>query len=93
LTTNGLSLYKEAPLHALVDFHLSFQEEDQDDFIDLEEQTSISATASSSQGQLSKTHQSIYSTWDLLYALNAVTEAGDVSNLEKTKYFSLLLDE
>jgi len=42
---------------------------------------------------LSKTHWSTYSTWELVHALNAVTETGDVGDLQSTRYFSLLLDE
>ena len=95
LTTNGLSMNKGAPLHALLNFHFSFHEDQTPIEVDLEEQSSLSTctAASGSQFQLSKTHRSTYSTWEFVYALNAVTEAEDVENLQKARYFSLLLDE
>ena len=94
LTINGLSMNKGAPLHTLVDFHLSFNEDYPIRIEDeMEDQSSISTAASCSWGQLSKTHRSTYSTWEFVHALNAVTEADDVGKLQKARYFSLLLDE
>ena len=98
LTTNGLSMNKGAPLHALFDFHLSFHKDQYQQTpievdLELEEQSSLSIATSSSQFQLSRSHRSIYSTWEFVHALNAVTEAQDVGNLQKARYFSLLLDE
>ena len=88
LTTNGLSMNKGAPLHGLIDFHFSFQE-DLPIEIDLDEHPTVSG----SQNKLSKTHRSSYSTWEFVHALNAVTEAEDVGNLQKARCFSLLLDK
>ena len=54
LTSNGLSMNKGAPLHALFDFHLSFHEDQYQQTpieVDLEEQSSLSIAASSSQFQ------------------------------------------
>ena len=98
LTTNGLSMNKGAPLHALFDFHLSFHKDQYQQTpievdLGLEEQSSLSIATSSSQFQLSRSHRSTYSTWEFVHALNAVTEAQDVGNLQKARYFSLLLDE
>ena len=98
LTTNGLSMNKGAPLHALFDFHLSFHKDQYQQTpievdLELEEQSSLSIATSSSQFQLSRSHRSTYSTWEFVHALNAVTEAQDVGNLQKARYFSLLLDE
>jgi len=42
---------------------------------------------------LSKTHWSTYSAWEFVNALNAVTETGDVGDLQNARYFSLLLDK
>ena len=98
LTTNGLSMNKGAPLHALFDFHLSFHKDQYQQTpievdLELDEQSSLSIATSSSQFQLSRSHRSTYSTWEFVHALNAVTEAQDVGNLQKARYFSLLLDE
>ena len=98
LTTNGLSMNKGSPLHALFDFHLSFHKDQyQQTPIEVdpvpEERLSPSVASSSSQFQLSKSHRSTYSTWEFVHALNTVTEAQDVGNLQKARYFSLLLDE
>ena len=98
LTTNGLSMNKGSPLHALIYFHLSFHEDQhQQTPIEAdpvpEERSSPSITSSSSQFKLSKSHQSTYSTWEFVHAFNTVTEAQDVGNLQNARYFSLLLDE
>lgn len=78
-------MIKGAPLHALLDFHFSFHEDQSQQTpieVDLEELPS-SIKSSSSQFQLSK----------FVHALNAVTEVEDVGNLQKARYFLLLLDE
>ena len=98
LTTNELSINKGSPLHALFDFHLSFHKDQyQQTPIEVdpvpEERLSPCIASSSSQFQLSKSHRSTYSTWEFVHALNTVTEAQDVGNLQKARYFSLLLDK
>ena len=95
LTTNGLSMIKGAPLHSLVDFQFLFQEQQEDLVsidVDVEEQPSTAADGEL-HNPLSKTHRSTYSTWEFVHALNAVTETGDVGDLQNARYFSLLLDE
>jgi len=64
LTTNGLSMNKGAPLHGLIDFHFSFQEDIPIE-IDLDERP----TVGDSQTKLSKIHRSSYSTWELFMPL------------------------
>ena len=61
LTTNGLSMNKGAPLHALFDFQLSFHKDQYQQTpievdLELEEQSSLSITTSRSQFQLSRSH-------------------------------------
>ena len=92
-TTNGLSMNKGAPTYSCW-FHLSFNEDYPIQIKDkMEDQSSLSTAASCSWGQLSNTHQSTYSTWEFVHALNAVTKANDVGKLQKASYFLLLLDE
>ena len=83
---------KGAVLHSLIDFQLSFHNDEQSDNSDNEESASGSCRDLSSN-PLSKTHCSTYSTWEFIHALNAVVEATDVSKLQNAKFFSLLLDE
>ena len=59
----------------------------------MEDQSSLSTAASCSWGQLSNTHQSTYSTWEFVHALNAVTKADDVGKLQTASYLSLLLNK
>ena len=92
LATNGLSMNKGAALHSLIDFQVSFHNDEQSDNSDNEESASGSCRDLSSN-PLSKTHRSTYSTWEFIHALNAVVEATDISKLQNAKFFSLLLDE
>ena len=92
-TTNGLSMNRGAPTHSCW-FHSSFNEDYPIQIEDkMEDQSSLSTAASCSWGQLSNTHQSTYSTWEFVHALNAVTKADDVGKLQKASYFSLLLNK
>ena len=61
LATNGLSMNKGAALHSLIDFQVSFHNDEQSDNSDNEESASGSCRDLSSN-PLSKTHRSTYST-------------------------------
>ena len=61
LATNGLSMNNGAALHSLIDFQLSFYNDEQSDKSDDEEPASSSCRDLSSN-PLSKTHRSTYST-------------------------------
>ena len=81
---------KGGPLHSFIDFQLLFHNDEQSD----NEEPASSTTISSCRDlQLSKSHQSNYSTWEFIHALNAVVEITDTKKLQHAKYFSLLLDE
>ena len=95
LATNGLSMNKGAALHSLVDFQLSFYNDEQSDNSDKEEPAcgSYHDLSSNYSNTLSKTHRSTYSTWEFIHTLNAVVETTDIGKLQNAKFFSLLLDE